>query len=165
MALDMPILGSGSGLKFPRSQVRDQGHPAFFICTAALRIVRMLVCNKTVHQRRPEFIAQAAVVFYSEQWAGQSHLKERGLDLGGNLLLRHGKGRERDYRRLGMWQGLKPALNWGAFCGTTEVMPFRTFASDSGVCQHTHGAEAPPLSFKVVFGTTEVVPLCTCPSD
>ena len=65
----MPILGSGSGLKFPRSQVRDQGHPAFFICTAALRIERMLVCNKTVHQRRPEFIAQAAVVFYSEQWA------------------------------------------------------------------------------------------------
>jgi hypothetical protein len=29
-----------------------------------------------------------------------------------------------------MWQGLKPDFFWGAFCGTTEVMPcYKAFAN------------------------------------
>jgi hypothetical protein len=35
-----------------------------------------------------------------------------------------GKGQKRDHRRLEMWQGLKPDLFFGRFCGATEVVPY-----------------------------------------
>jgi hypothetical protein len=62
--------------------------------------------------------------------------------------------------------GLKPHLShlrW--FSALLKSCPFARVRQIDGFCQHADGAEAPPLSFKVVFGTTEVVPLCTCPSD
>ena len=62
--------------------------------------------------------------------------------------------------------GLKPHLSHlRRFSARLKSCPFARVRQIDGVCQHTHGAEAPPLSFRVVFGTTEVVPFRTFASD